>query len=55
MSIGCCDPRGPRPKTLWVGGKQIGVMGLEHIFNDVKSLGPLDDQRLAGEFNKPIY
>jgi hypothetical protein len=46
---GCCDPGGPRPKILRVGGKQIGVTGLDDVFSQVLALGPLDDKRLAGE------
>lgn len=49
MSNGCCDPRAPRPKTLMVSGTQVGVIGLEKIYNEVLDLGPLDNERLAWE------
>lgn len=49
MSGGCCMTHGSEALELWVGGNLTGVIGLEQVFKGVLSLGPLDDESLAGE------
>ena len=45
---GCCDPRAPRPKMINIGGRSIGVLGLDEVIREVAGMGPLTaDRRLS--------
>lgn len=46
---GCCDPRAPRPKMISVGGRKIGVLGLDEVISEVAEMGPLPEDRLLSE------
>ena len=49
MGRGCCDPRAPRPKMLWVAGGEVGVVGLDEIFKEISQIVLLTDEKLAAE------
>ena len=49
MGRGCCDPRVPRPKMLWVDDGEVGVVGLDEIFKEVSQIVLLTDEKLAAE------
>lgn len=40
----CCDPRAPKVFMLFVGGFQVGLVGVEQAFLDVRSLDLVDKE-----------
>lgn len=46
---GCCDPRAPRPKMINIGGRAIGVLGLDEVIREVAGLEPITEERRMSE------
>jgi len=49
---GCCDPKAPKVLKLNIGGRQIGLIGIQEAFEEVQNLNAADgitDDEIAGE------
>ncbi|MBC7345438.1 MAG: hypothetical protein H5U03_08495 [Clostridia bacterium] len=49
QTIGCCDARAPKVRTIFIGGAPVGLANLEQALQRVRDKGPCSREELKKE------